>query len=45
MKLHLLALLVKQEDVMLAGLKMSKCDVGRQNNHAAILTSTQNEQM
>ncbi len=37
------ALLVKQVDVMLVGLNMSRCDVGRQNNHAAILTSTQNK--
>jgi hypothetical protein len=42
-KLHLLALLVKLVDVMLAGLKTSRCDVGGQNNHAAILTFTQNE--
>jgi hypothetical protein len=42
-KLHLLALLVKRVDVMLVGLNTSRCDVGRQNNHAAILRSTQNE--
>jgi hypothetical protein len=42
-KLHKHALLVKRVDVMFAGLKTSRCDVGRQNNHAAIVTSTQNE--
>jgi hypothetical protein len=31
----------KQVDVMLVGFKTSRCDVGGQNNHAAILTSIQ----
>ncbi len=52
-KLHLLALLVKQVDVILAGkvimppnwhlLKTSRCDFCGQNNHASKLTSTQNK--
>jgi hypothetical protein len=42
-KLHLLVLYEKRVDVMLAGLKMSRCDAGGQNNHATKLTSTQNK--
>jgi hypothetical protein len=52
-KLHLLAPIVKQVDVILAGkiimlpnlhlLKTSRCGFGGQNNHAAKLTPTQNK--